>query len=154
MLLIEVAVSREDAVHLSARMTPALAGLIAILLAACAGREAVQGEATLPDGARVTHRAVLIGTNHHRTVGTITLYDTGTTPIVVFEPNFRTAGTRNVWIRLGRNGEVTGPPVVPLARTAGRQAYVLPEEAHRFNEIWLWQVTDDSPIGRALLTPL
>lgn len=132
-----------------------LVGLLSILVSACASGPR-PGEAPIPDGARVTHRAVFIGESYHDTVGTVSVYESDEPAVIVFEPNFSVSGDTEAVVALGRDGYESGTALGQLFRRSGRQAYALPEElpVRRFNEVWLWSVTKDKPIGLARLVPI
>lgn len=129
-------------------------------LAACAPLR--PGEARIPDGAWISHRAVLIGKSDHDTVGTISLYQSEEYPVIVFEPNFRVTGASAVpdmpdmVVALGTDGYRPDTALGALLRPSGRQAYAVPRafDMHRYNEIWLWSPSADEPVGIARLTPL
>ena len=124
------------------------------LLAACATPK--PGEAVIPDGAQVTHRAVLIGESNHDARGTISLYQAGDAGVLVFEPNFRLEGPVGSVITLGRDGYKAKAKVAELVRNAGRQSYLVPPELPiaRFNEVWLWHEPSERPVGLGRLTPI
>lgn len=114
------------------------------------------GEAEIPDGARVTHRAVFIGESFHDTVGTISLYQSDVHPVIVFEPNFSFQGAPDTVVTLGSDGVRPETALGLLLRNVGRQAYAVPPPlkiAH-FNEVWLWSRSANKPLGLARLTPL
>ena len=129
--------------------------LVVAVLTACSP-QVRPGEASIPDGARVTHRAVLIGESLHDTVGTISLYQSNEPAVVVFEPNFRFAAAPGTVVALGKNGYRPETVLGPLLRNHGRQAYSVP--AHLkipgFNEVWLWNTRDNQPLGLGRLTQL
>lgn len=133
-----------------------LAPLLLVLLSACASDPGLPGEARIPDGARVTHRAVFIGTNEHDTMGTISLYQSGDYPVIVFEPNFRVSDPAGAVIALGSDGYRADTVLGTLVRASGRQAYALPRglDLGRFNEVWLWSPAADHSVGLARLTPI
>ena len=62
--------------------------VLALVVVAACSKPLKPGEALVPDGATVTHRAVFIGESNHSTVGTISLYQSDEDPVIVFEPNF------------------------------------------------------------------
>jgi hypothetical protein len=128
--------------------------LVLFWLAACAPLR--PGEARIPDGAWISHRAVLIGKSDHDTVGTVSLYQSEEYPVVVFEPNFRVAGAPDMVVALGTDGYLPGTALGALLRPSGRQAYAVPRgfDMRRYNEIWLWSRGADKPVGIARLTPL
>ena len=123
-------------------------------MAACAPLR--PGEARIPDGAWISHRAVLIGKSDHDTVGTISLYQSEEYPVVVFEPNFRVTGAPDMVVALGTDGYRPDTALGSLLRPSGRQAYAVPRgfDMRRYNEIWLWSPSADKPVGIARLTPL
>ena len=123
-------------------------------LAACAPLR--PGEARIPDGAWISHRAVLIGKSDHDTVGTISLYQSEQYPVLVFEPNFRVTGAPEVVVALGADGYRPDTALGSLLKPSGRQAYAMPRgfDIHRYNEVWLWSPSAGKPVGIARLTPL
>lgn len=123
-------------------------------IAACAPLR--PGEARIPDGAWISHRAVLIGKSDHDTVGTISLYQSEEYPVVVFEPNFRVTGASDMVVALGTDGYRPDTALGALLRPSGRQAYAVPPgfDMRRYNEVWLWSPSADMPVGIARLTPL
>lgn len=131
-----------------------MAGLLAALVSACSDYR--PGEAKIPDGATVTHRAVWIGESYHDTVGTISLYQSKDHPVIVFEPNFSLSGEKDAVVALGRNGYQADTSLGTLLRRNGRQAYAVPEhlQIERFNEVWLWSSRENIPLGLARLVPL
>lgn len=130
--------------------------LIAVLLSACAPEPQVPGEARIPRGAWVSHKAVFIGTNGHDTEGTISLYQSREYPLIVFEPNFRVTDPAGAVIALGANGYRAETVIGHLVRSSGRQAYAIPPglDLRLFNEVWLWSPDADTPVGIARLTPI
>ncbi len=126
-----------------------------VLVAACASPRK-PGEAEIPDDARVTHRAVLIGESNHDTVGTISLYQSEDYPVVVFEPNFQFRSAPGTVVALGLDGYQSGTSLGALLRNQGGQAYAVPREVDitRYNEVWLWNTASETPLGLARLTPL
>ena len=128
--------------------------LVMVVLAACAPLR--PGEARIPDGAWISHRAVLIGKSDHDTVGTISLYQSDEYPVVVFEPNFRVTGVPDMIVALGTDGYRPDTALGALLRPSGQQAYAVPRtfDMQRFNEVWLWSPSADEPVGIARLTPL
>jgi hypothetical protein len=128
--------------------------LVLVWLAACAPMR--PGEARIPDGAWISHRAVLIGKSDHDTVGTISLYQSKEYPVVVFEPNFRVSSVSDMVVALGTDGYRPDTALGALLRPSGRQAYAVPPgfDIRRYNEIWLWSPSADQPVGIARLTPL
>ena len=129
--------------------------ILAVLLSACAAAPR-PGEARIPDGAVVTHRAVFIGTNNHDTMGTISLYQSRDYPVIVFEPNFSVSDPAGAVVALGTNGYRAETVLGALLRPTGRQAYALPRELdiRRYNEVWLWSPAVDAPVGLARLIPI
>jgi hypothetical protein len=128
---------------------------IVLLLSACASTPR-PGEARIPDGAVVTQRAVFIGTNGHDTMGTISLYQSGEYPVIVFEPNFSVSDPAGAVVALGTDGFRADTVLGALLRPEGRQVYALPPglDMRRFNEVWLWSPAADKPVGLARLTPI
>lgn len=133
-----------------------IAGLLAVMVSACASNAPRPGEAKIPDGATVTHRAVFIGGSYHDTVGTISLYQSDEQPVIVFEPNFSVSGEKDAIVALGRDGYRADTALGALLRRAGRQAYSVPGHLsiERYNEVWLWSRSENIPLGLARLTPL
>lgn len=131
-----------------------LAACLVCLLAAC--EAARPGEAHIPDDAVVTHRAVFIGSSYRETTGTISVYQSASRPIIVFEPNFRSRSGEQAVVALGRDGYRSETALGPLLRPVGRQAYAVPGHIRidRFNEVWLWHPDEDIPLGIARLTPI
>ena len=131
-----------------------LLALALVWLAACAPVR--PGEARIPDGAWISHRAVLIGKSDHDTVGTVSLYQSEEYPVVVFEPNFRVAGAADMVVALGIDGYRPDTALGALLRPSGRQAYAVPHafDMQRYNEVWLWSPSAGKPVGIARLTPL
>lgn len=129
--------------------------ILALVLSACASAPR-PGEAHVPEGAVVTHRAVFIGTNNHDTMGTISLYQSRDYPVIVFEPNFSVSDPAGAVVALGTDGYRADTVLGALLRPAGRQAYALPPglDIRRFNEVWLWSPAVDKPVGLARLTPI
>lgn len=138
---------------LLARRISALAVLL--LVAACA-TPPKPGEAKIPDDARVTHRAVWIGSSNHDTVGTISLYQSEEYPVVVFEKNFQFRAAPGTVVSLGQNGYRKDTSLGALLRNHGGQAYAVPQniDISRYNEVWLWNTASNTPLGLARLTPL
>jgi hypothetical protein len=128
--------------------------LVLFSLAACAPLR--PGEARIPEGAWISHRAVLIGKSDHDTVGTISLYQSEEYPVLVFEPNFRVTGAPEVVVALGTDGYRPDTALGALLRPSGRQAYAVPRgfDMQRFNEVWLWNPSAGMAVGIARLTPL
>ena len=128
--------------------------VLALMLSACAAPR--PGEAEIPDGAKVTHRAVFIGESYHDTVGTISLYQSDEPAVIVFEPNFKLPGVDDAVVALGRDGYRPDTGLGPLLRNNGRQAYAVPEHLRieRFNEVWLWSRDRNIPVGLARLVPI
>lgn len=139
------------------RIVHVFGALALAVLAACAPA-LKPGEAIIPDGAVVTHRAVFIGESNHSTVGTISIYQSEYPPVVVFEPNFDLPDPPNsaIMVALGSDGYRSETALGPLLRPQGRQAYALPDKLsiERFNEVWLWNISGDRPVGLARLTRL
>lgn len=133
-----------------------LLALIALMLSACANAEPRPGEARIPAGAVVTHRAVFIGTNNHDTTGTISLYQSPAYPVIVFEPNFSVSDAAGAVVALGTDGYRADTMLGLLLRPSGRQAYAVPRDLDlsRFNEVWLWSPYAGKPVGLARLTPV
>ncbi|MEM7059346.1 MAG: hypothetical protein AAF557_17310 [Pseudomonadota bacterium] len=134
-------------------------GVLAIaILAGCAPPPPKPGQAVVPDGATVTHRAVFIGESNHSTVGTISLYQSEQDPVIVFEPNFDLPDPPKsvTVVALGRNGYRSETILGALLRPTGRQAYSVPGRLgiEGYNEVWLWSLSGDRPVGLARLTPL
>ena len=132
-----------------------MAALAAIaVLSACASPK--PGEAEIPDGAQVTHRAVLIGESNHDARGTISLYQTRDAGVIVFEPNFRLEAPAGAVIAFGQDGYKAKARIGELVRNAGRQSYLVPPELPiaRFNEVWLWHEQSARPLGLGRLTPI
>ncbi|MEM0989708.1 MAG: hypothetical protein AAGK00_12570 [Pseudomonadota bacterium] len=128
--------------------------VVMAVLSACT--QQLPGEATVPEGAVVTHRAVFIGSSYRDTIGTISLYQSKERPVIVFEPNFRSPPDDEAIVALGRDGYRSETKLGPLLRAAGRQAYHVPDyiRIDRFNEVWLWHPDQDIPLGLARLTPI
>ena len=128
--------------------------LLLVLLSACGPR--LPGDARIPSGAWISHRAVFIGTNSHDTVGTVSLYQSRSYPVVVFEPNFRVSGAGETVVTLGTNGMRGETVLGTLVKPSGRQAYAVPRhfDMSRFNEVWLWSRSKGEPVGLARLTPI
>jgi hypothetical protein len=135
------------------RVRPLLT-LALVWLAACSPLR--PGEARIPEGAWISHRAVLIGKSNHDTVGTISIYQSEEYPVVVFEPNFRITGAPDTVVALGTDGYQSDTALGALLRPSGRQAYAVPRgfDMRRYNEIWLWSPSAGEPVGIARLTPL
>lgn len=129
-------------------------GLLAIV-AACA-TNSNQGNVPIPDGAKMTHRAVLIGKSNHDTVGTISLYQSDEPIVIVFEPNFSIDPSATTVLALGKDGYRADTIFATLHRHRGRQSYAVPKKLrlNGYNEIWLWSVSSNAPIGLARLTPI
>lgn len=129
--------------------------VLGALLSGCA-QELRPGEALVPDGAQMTHRAVLIGSSLHDTVGTISLYQSDEPAVVVFEPNFRFADSPGTVVALGSDGCRPETVLGSLLKNNGRQAYAVPSHLNirAFNEIWLWNTQSDKPLGLGRLTQL
>ena len=134
------------------RITVVLAG---ILLSACV-QQSKPGNAAIPDGARVTHRAVLIGESNHDAVGTISLYQSDEAGVLVFEPNFRLKAPAGAVVALGRDGYRASARVAQLVRNAGRQSYLVPPrlKISGYNEVWIWHEKSGQPLGLGRLTPI
>lgn len=133
--------------------------LVLLALAALARCSPLPGEARIPEGAWISHRAVLIGKSDHDTVGTISLYQSNEYPVVVFEPNFSVTGaadTADTLVALGTDGYRPDTSLGALLRPSGRQAYAVPPgfDMRLFNEIWLWNRSAGVPVGIARLTPI
>lgn len=139
-----------------ARMTRILPLLLVLVTAACATGKHGPGDAPIPEGAKVTHKAVFIGKTYHDTVGTISLYQSEKAPVVVFEKNFKLPGGKGATITLGRDGLRKGASLGLLQRDAGRQSYAVPDHLSiaKFNEIWLWHSGKNIAVGLARLTPI
>ncbi len=132
-----------------------LIGMLALLVvSACASNK--PGEAAIPSDAKVTHRAVLIGESNHDAVGTISLYQSSDTSVLVFEPNFRLNGPAAPTVAFGRDGYEASAKVANLVRNTGRQSYLVPPglKVRRFNEVWLWHEKSGRPVGLGRLTPI
>jgi len=129
--------------------------VLGCLLSACAPG-IKPGEASIPDGAVVTHRAVLIGESNHDTIGTISLYQSTQPPVVVFEPNFRLTPVPGTGVALGRDGYRPDTVLGALLRAYGRQVYAVPAhlEIKAYNEVWLWNPKENRPLGLGRLTLL
>lgn len=130
--------------------------LILVLLSACGEGLPPPGEARIPYGAKLTHRAIFIGTNSHDTMGTISLYQSRSYPVIVFEPNFRVTDPAGAVVALGTDGYRADTVLGALLRPAGQQAYAVPPgfDIRRYNEVWLWSPAADKPVGLARLTPI
>ena len=131
------------------------AAVLAVLSACTTVRP---GEAEIPEGAVMTHRAVFIGESNHDTTGTLAVYQSDEPAVVVLEPGFRMtpiAGARTV-VALGRDGYRSTATLGPLLRPEGQQVYALPKHLSitGFNEVWLWNLTSGRPLGLARLTPV
>lgn len=126
------------------------------LMAACSPGFPKPGEAALPDDARLTHKAVFIGKSLHATEGTISLYQSGQYPVIVFEPNFRFEGAPDPVVALGRDGYAAETSLGQLLRNQGPQAYAVPGHLSigQFNEVWLWDRKEGAPLGLARLVPI
>lgn len=129
--------------------------LCLVWLAACA-QAPKPGEAPIPDGARVTHRAVLIGESNTDAVGTVSLYQAPNAGVLVFEPNFRMNAPVGAILAFGRDGYRPDTRFATLVRNAGRQSYSIPTsiEPSGFNEIWIWSEKVGQPLGLGRLTPV
>lgn len=129
--------------------------LAGIVLSACV-QPPKPGDAAIPDGARVTHRAVLIGESNHDAVGTISLYQTRETGVLVFEPNFRLQAPTGAVVAFGRDGYQANARVAQLVRNAGRQSYLVPPRLKiaGYNEVWIWHEKTGRPLGLGRLTPI
>lgn len=132
-------------------------GVLAITIVAACSPAPKPGEAIVPDGAKVTHRAVFIGKSNNSTVGTITLYQSEEDRVIVFEPNFDLPDPPNsvTVVALGRDGYRSETILGALLRPKGRQAYSVPGrlEIEGYNEVWLWSLNGNQPVGLARLTP-
>lgn len=124
------------------------------MLSACAMQK--PGEAEIPEGAQVTHRAVLIGESNHDARGTISLYQNEREGVIVFEPNFRLEAPAGAVIAFGQNGYKAKARIAELVRNAGRQSYLVPPDLPiaRYNEVWLWHEQSARPLGLGRLTPI
>lgn len=132
-----------------------LIGVLALLVvSACASNK--PGEAAIPSGAKITHRAVLIGESDHDAVGTISLYQNSDTKVLVFEPNFRLQGPKGSAVAFGRDGYEASSKFANLVRNTGRQSYLVPPriKVGGFNEVWLWHEKSGRPVGLGRLTPI
>ena len=131
-----------------------IAGLMALLVSACSSPR--PGEAEIPYGAKVTHRAVFIGKNYHDAVGTISLYQSDEPAVIVLEPNFSLSGPKDAVVAIGRNGGQSRTGLGPLLRNSGRQAYAVPDGVRidRYNEVWLWSDNRGIPLGLARFVPI
>ena len=131
-------------------------GVLALAIMAGCSPGIKPGEAVVPDGAKVTHRAVFIGESNHSTVGTLSLYQSDEDPVIVFEPNFDLPDPpENVTVvALGRDGYRSETILGALLRPYGRQAYSVPERLaiDGYNEVWLWSLSGNRPVGLARLT--
>lgn len=138
--------------RLAARMGVAL---VLSALAACATAPR-PGEARIPEGATVTHRAAFIGESNHDTTGTVSLYESGEAPVIVFETNFDLGTQADAVVALGRDGYRPEAVLGELYRPAGRQAYAVPAGIgiHAYNEVWIWSTGTNRPLGLARLTRL
>ena len=134
--------------------TRALLAAAVLALAACSGQR--PGEAQIPYGAKVTHRAAFIGESYHDTTGTVSLYESDSEPVIVFETNFDLGVPTDAVVALGQDGYRPDAVLGQLFKPRGRQAYAVPESLpiRRFNEVWIWSKTSDRPIGLARLTRL
>jgi hypothetical protein len=130
--------------------------LLLVVFSACAGPPMRPGEARIPEGAWVSHRAVWIGESDHDTIGTVSLYQSREYPVIVFEPNFRVSAAPDAVVALGTDGYRADTVLGALLRPIGQQAYALPPgiDIRLFNEVWLWSPTADEPVGLARLTPI
>ena len=130
-----------------------IAAVLAVAGCATANRP---GEARIPDDAKMTHRAVLIGSNYSDTVGTVSLYQSKAYPVVVFETNFKAPEISRAVVALGRDGYRAGTSLGALLRSQGRQAYAVPDHLRidGYNEVWLWNTALDKAVGLARLTPI
>lgn len=131
-----------------------IGALVLLVLSACGAQK--PGEYAVPDGARVTHRAVLIGESNHDAVGTISLYQKSETRVLVFEPNFKLQAPKGAVVAFGRDGYEATARVAQLVRNAGRQSYLVPPKLKvgGFNEVWLWHEKTGRPVGLGRLTPI
>ena len=131
-----------------------IAVVMALIVSACAGPR--PGEAEIPDGAKVTHRAVFIGKNYHDAVGTISLYQSDQPAVIVLEPNFSLSGPKDAMVTLGRDGARANRGLGPLLRNSGRQAYAVPDglRVEHYNELWLWSEGRGIPVGLARFVPI
>ena len=139
------------------RVSRLLPLLMIIVLSACASEPPGRpGEARIPEGAWVSHRAVWIGESNHDTIGTVSLYQSRDYPVIVFEPNFRVSPAPDAVVALGTDGYRADTVLGALLRPVGQQAYALPPgiDIRLFNEVWLWSPTADEPVGLARLTPI
>ena len=125
-------------------------------LTACVGSN--NGNAPIPFGAKVTHRAVLIGKSNHDMVGTLSLYQSDEPAVLVFEPNFRAQSLPSspTVLAFGMNGYRADTVFATLDRSSGRQSYAVPTKIglDTVNEVWLWSPSNDLPVGLARLTPI
>lgn len=131
----------------------ALAGL----LGGCSGGGGDDPNAVL-DGSNPTHKAIFIGSNDHSTAGTISLYQSGKRPVLVFENNFRLPDppSGGTVVALGQNGYRSNAIIGTLLKTNGRQIYMVPDNLRigSYNEVWLWNPSTGSPVGIARLTKM
>jgi len=132
-------------------------GVLAIAIVAGCTPAPKPGEAKIPEGATVTHRAVFIGESNHSTVGTISIYQSEEDPVIVFDPNFDIPDPPNsvTVVALGRDGYRSETILGALLRPRGRQAYSVPSRLviDGYNEVWLWSLNGNRPVGLARLTP-
>lgn len=131
-----------------------ICAILLLFLSACAPPK--PGEYAVPDGARVTHRAVLIGESNHDAYGTISLYQKSEVRVLVFEPNFKLQAPIGAVVAFGRDGYEASARVAQLVRNAGRQSYLVPPKLKigGFNEVWLWHEKSGRPLGLGRLTPI
>ncbi|MEM9063059.1 MAG: hypothetical protein AAGD13_21565 [Pseudomonadota bacterium] len=139
----------------SLRVTKIALAIGLLALAACV-QAPKPGNAPIPDGARVTHRAVLIGESNTDAVGTVSLYQAPDAGVVVFEPNFRMSAPTGAVIAFGRDGYRPDTRIAKLVRNAGRQSYSIPPNIRPsgYNEIWIWNEKVGQPLGLGRLTPV
>lgn len=129
-----------------------LACVVLLMVTACAPRAPI--EPGVPEGALVTYRAVFIGESDHDTTGTISIYQSETASVIVFEPNFAVSPLPGAVVGLGRDGYAPGTALGRLRRPAGRQVYAIPAELsiEGYNEVWIWDEAEGKPLGLARLT--